>query len=105
MLDQFKAGQSIKCTIAKAPRNAANRKTLERLMRLQPSVARGLRNAHRKRQQNLVVYNRGNRDWTKRESCGKIIKVAKGATWTMVYSVTLAPDLQSIADCIKVEKA
>ena len=66
-LDSFKSGQSIRCTLTKAPRNAGARKTLERLMRLQPSVVRGLRNSHRKRQQNLVVYNRGNRDWTKRE--------------------------------------
>jgi hypothetical protein len=104
-MGNFKAGQSIRCTITKTPRNAGGRKTLERLMRLEPGVVRGLKNAHRKRQQNLVVYNRGNRDWTKRESCGKIVKVEKGAAWTMRYSASLAPDLASIAECVKVENA
>lgn len=105
MFDKLKPGQTIKCTIAKAPRNAAGRKTLERLMRLQPSVARGLRSSHRKRQQNLNVYNRGNRDWTSRKPCGKIVKVAAGQTWTMTFSANLAPDLASVAECIKVENA
>ncbi len=105
MIESLKAGQSIRCTVVKNPRNAGNRKTLERLMRLQPLTKRGLRTAHHKRQQNLVVYNRGNRDWTKRESCGKFVLPVSGQSWTMVFTQSLAADLKSVAACIKVENA
>lgn len=105
MIDTLKAGQNIRCTIVKNPRNAGNRKTLERLMRLQPEIKRGLRTAHRKRQQTLEVYNRGNRDWTKRVTCGKFVQPVSGQTWTMTFTQALAADLKSLETCIKVEKA
>ena len=101
----FKPGQTIKCTVTKAPRAAGGRKTLERLMRLQPSVAKGLRASQHKRAQTTIVYNRGNRDWVKRQTCGKIVRAVKGATFTMTYSVNLEADIASIKDCLQISAA
>lgn len=103
MLEKLKAGQTIRCTITKAPRTPARIDTLERLMREDATVKRGLRRSQRRRRQNMVVYNRGNRDWYKREICGRIVRVEKGATWTMPYSVQLAPEFRSLEPYLKVE--
>ena len=134
MLDQLKPGQNIRCTVTTAPRTEAGIDTIERLMRQEPSIKRGLRKAQRprreatvdtlermmrqdrdirrglrraqrRRRQDMVVYNRGNRDWYKREECGKLVKVAKGSTWTMQYSLQIAPELKSLAKYLQIAPA
>ncbi|MBL8764204.1 MAG: hypothetical protein JNM07_08035 [Phycisphaerae bacterium] len=105
MLDSLKPGQKIRCTVVKDPRTADRRSTISRLMRNDANAKRGLRKAHRKRMQNLVVYNRGNRDWTKREIVGKIVQPEAGQAWTMIYTIDLAPDFRSVDGFVKVEPA
>lgn len=105
MFDSLKPGQIIKCTLTSAPRASGNKTTLQRLMRLDPASVKSLRRAYRLRAQRMTTYNRGNRDWVKRETCAKIVTVGKGQSWTMPYSVNLLPDLKSIEKFIKVEKA
>ena len=105
MAQNFKPGQQIRLTITSAPRNEAGVDTLERLMRLEPGVKRGLRKAQRRRRQDMVVYNRGNRDWYQREKCARIAKAREGASWTMPFSHQLAPELASVASYVKVEPA
>ena len=105
MLDQLKPGQNIRCTVTTAPRTEAGIDTIERLMRQEPSIKRGLRKAQRRRRQGMIVYNRGNRDWYKREECGKLVKVAKGSTWTMQYSLQIAPELKSLAKYLQIAPA
>lgn len=105
MAQNFKPGQQIRLTITTAPRTEAGIDTLERLMRQEPSVKRGLRRAQRRRRQDMVVYNRGNRDWYQREKCAKIVGARAGASWTMSFSHHIAPDLASVASHVKVEPA
>jgi hypothetical protein len=105
MLDSLQAGQKIRCTITKTPRKAAAVDTIERLMRQEPGVKRGLRRAQRRRRQDMIVYNRGNRDWYKREICGKQVMAKTGATWTMTYSLQILPELRSLASYVSVQTA
>ncbi|MEX2219541.1 MAG: hypothetical protein WD749_12380 [Phycisphaerales bacterium] len=105
MSQTFKPGQSIRVTITAAPRTEAGIDTLERLMRADPDVKRGLRRAQRRRRQDMVVYNRGNRDWYRREKCARIVRAVNGATWTMPFSHQIAPELASVAGNVKVEPA
>ena len=105
MLDSLKAGQKISCTVTKLPRKAAAVDTIERLMRQEPGTKRGLRRAQRRRRQDMIVYNRGNRDWYKREICGKQVKAATGASWTMVYSHQILPELRSLDGFVAVKGA
>jgi len=105
MLDALKPGQTIKCTITKAPRKAAAVDTIERLMRQEPAVKRGLRRAQRRRRQDMIVYNRGNRDWYKREICSKQAQAKTGATWTMTYSHQILPELRSLTGYVQVQAA
>lgn len=101
----FKPGSTLRMTITKAPRARAARKTVERLMWRDPVVAKGLRKSHKVRQRTTVVYNRGNRDWVQRQECARIVNVAKGETWTMVYHLDLAGDIASVAPYLKIEQA
>ncbi len=103
MIETLKPGQMIRCQVAKAPHAEAPVDTIERLMRLDPKVVRGLRRAQRRRRQEMVVYNRGNRDWYKREKCARISKCATGASWTMKYNLDLKRELESVAKYLKIE--
>lgn len=105
MLTSLKAGQKITCTITKTPRKAAAVDTIERLMRQDPAVKRGLRRAQRRRRQDMIVYNRGNRDWYKREICGKQVMAKTGASWSMTYSHQILPELQSLEGYVAVKGA
>lgn len=105
MIDRFKPGQMIRCTVTKAPRTEARIDTIERLMRQEPAIRKGLRRAQRRRRQEMTVYNRGNRDWYSREKCAKIVNVTNGASWTMPFSVHLAPDMASVQDYLSIEPA
>jgi hypothetical protein len=105
MLEKLHPGQMIRCTVAKNPQAEAKIDTIERLMRMDPVVSRGLRKAHRRRQQDMVVYNRGNRDWYKREKCARIAKCTAGANWSMVFNFDIKRELNSVKDYLKIEAA
>lgn len=102
MLATLKAGQTISCTVTASPRRADARDTIERLMRQDPAVKKGLRTAQRKRGQRMEIYNRGNRDWVKRERCARLVSCVKGATWSMTYVPALAPDLASVEKYLQI---
>jgi hypothetical protein len=101
----LKPGQTIKCTVTAAPRSHGATATVQRLMQMSPETRKGLKTAQRMRRQNMVVYNRGNRDWHKRAQCGTQVRVEAGATWSMPYSPQIAPDLRSVASVVSVEPA
>jgi hypothetical protein len=104
-MNTFKPGQQVKCTITALPKTDDQTSTLERLMRRDASAKRALKKGHRRRQQEMVVYNRGNRDWYKREKCGKVVRVAQGATWSMPYSLDVAHDIAVVSSFISIEAA
>lgn len=103
MLDTLKPGQTIRCTLLKAPMAAGNRKTILRLMRRDPSVVRGLRKSQAIRRRTTVVYNRGNRDWVQRQTCGKIVRLTTGHSWSFTYDASIAADLKSVHAFLKIE--
>lgn len=105
MLDKLKPGQNITCTITKAPRTEDQAGTIERLMRRNPEAAKGLRKSQRARRQGMVVYNRGNRDWYKREKVGKVVHVTQGATWSMPFTLDMVADLAVVSGFVSIEAA
>lgn len=104
-LSDLKPGQTIRCTLTKEPRSRGATATVTRLMQMSPETARGLRKAQKQRRQGMIVYNRGNRDWYKRAKCGKQVRLEAGATWTIPFSVQIAPDLRSVESVVTVEAA
>jgi hypothetical protein len=98
----FKPGQTLTCIVSKLPRNQDTRDTIARLMRLDPASKKALRTAQRMRRQRMVIYNRGNRDWVKRESTAKVVRVEKGANWTFEYNYGLAGDVAKVQAYVEI---
>ena len=73
----YKPGQHLACTVEKLPLNEGASDTIARLMRLDPANKKALRTAQRMRKQREVIYNRGNRDWHKREKTAKVVHVGR----------------------------
>src|SRR5262245_17292730 len=105
MLDTLKPGQTVRCTILKAPRTDDASQTILRLMRKDPTVARRLRKSQMMRRRHMIVYNRGNRDWYKRATVGKIARVAAGESWQFTYTLELGRDMKVVEKFLKVETA
>lgn len=101
----FAPGTNLRCTVSALPRTADQQSTLERLMRRDPAAKRALRRAAVVRGQRLNVYIRGNREWTSRERPAKVVRVSKGATWSMFFTPDIARDLASIEGCVTIAKA
>lgn len=101
----FTAGQTVRCTITSEPSVKDREDTIARLMRRDPAINRSLRKGQKRRDQNMVIYNRGNRDWYKRATCGKVAIVKAGNSWTMPWTPDLAADFASVGQHLKVEKA
>lgn len=100
-LSTMKPGSTLACTVTKAPRTPDQAATIARLMRQDADLKRGLRRAQRLRKQRLVIYNRGNRDWVKREKTARVVKVEVGQSWSMPFTFDKAADLQSVAAFIE----
>ncbi len=105
MLDSLNPGQTITCTVTKAPKSRGDKKTITRLMKMDPQTAKSLRRAQLLRRRNMVVYNRGNRDWYQRRPTAKIVAPAVGATWSMPFDHNIARELSAVSGLIKIERA
>lgn len=105
MIDALKPGQTVKCTIVKEPLTPDDKQTVMRLMRKDPTIQRRLRRSQMMRRRNMVVYNRGNRDWYKRQQVGKIADVRAGSSWKFTYSLELGRDMKTVERFLKVEAA
>lgn len=98
----YKPGQNLACTVEKLPLNEGASDTIARLMRLDPSNKKALRTAQRMRKQREVIYNRGNRDWHKREKTAKVVHVAVGENWNMTFNYDLARDIASVKQYLSI---
>lgn len=105
MSTTFKAGETISCEVLKMPRAQGSVKTIQRLMRRDPTIGKQLRTAQEHRRQNMTSHQRGGRMWVDRERCSKVAVVSRGAKWTMTYTVDLARDLDSVSSFLKVGAA
>ena len=105
MIDTLQAGQSVRCTIEKVPASKGGQDTIARLMRRDPDFKRGLARAQKLRADRLNVYIRGNRRWTSRETPAQVVRCVQGNAWTMPFTHDIAPDLASVEQNLKIEKA
>lgn len=99
----FKPGQTLRCTIQQVPRTEDAQQTILRLMRKDPTIAKRLRRSQMMRRRHMVVYNRGNRDWYKRETVGKVANVIQGAQWSFAFNHDLGRDMEIVKNYLKVE--
>ena len=98
--------ETLTFTVAKMPKRAAQVKTIERLMRLQPRKQRILRHLQRRRRlYDNVVSIRAGRRWIHRVRATKVAKVQLGETFTLTLTAQVIPDLRSVEKFLKVAKA
>ncbi len=101
----FKPGQSLRCTVIKAPFTHKSVSTVTRLMRFDDDIKRRLKDASTYRMKTLYIRSRGGRPWEVRERSTKYAKPTLGTSWTIKYFPHIAPDLASVEQYIKIEAA
>lgn len=105
MIDTLSAGETVTCTVERVPNNKGAIDTITRLMRRDPDIKRNLTRAQSLRRRRMHSYIRGNRLWYSREKAARVARCEQGATWTMPFTFDISPDLRSVEQYLKVEKA
>ena len=94
---EIACGQDTTFTITSVPQRPADRKTLTRLMQMEPSVKKGLRAlAKKRRQHDNRTYIRAGVEWTDRKKATKIVRVAQGESFTVHVTPQIVNDLKSV---------
>ncbi len=89
--------QDVTFTITSMPRNERAIKTLQRLMRLQPTIQRGLRRiATRRKRDDNVIHPRGGREWISRVRVTKLVNPAVGQKFTIHVTPQIVADIKSV---------
>ena len=95
--DVIAPSKTVKFTITKTPNRPADRKTIQRLMRMQRPIQNGLRrlSKRRKREEN-VTRQRAGGQWTSRVKMTRLTNVEKGETFTLTITPQIMPDLKAV---------
>lgn len=84
-------------TVKKTPQREAQRKTIQRLMRMQPEIQKGLKQlARQRRQKDNVVRIRAGNLWVNRVKTTKLTRAAAGETFTLTLTPQIIPDVRSV---------
>lgn len=106
MATALSSNKILKFEIVKMPTRESQRKTLERLMRMQPEVAKGLRRlALRRKKEDNVGNQRGGRTWISRVKASKLVNVARGESFTLHVTPQILPDLKSVEKYLNITSA
>lgn len=94
---QIEPSTTMTFTIVKAPKAESARKTLTRLMQMQPGIKKGLATLKVRREREDNIYKkRGGRPWVSRVRAAKLVNVADGETFTLRVTPQILPDLRSV---------
>ena len=97
---------TITFTITTLPKNERGRKTLNRLMKMQPEVQKGLSMlARRRRQKDNVRTKRAGRIWINRKKPTALTRVEIGESFTHRVTAQIIPDIKSVAAYLEMKAA
>ena len=97
---------TITFTIITLPKNERGRKTLNRLMKMQPEVQKGLSMlARRRRQKDNVPTKRAGRIWINRKKPTALTRVEIGESFTLRVTAQIIPDIKSVAAYLEMKAA
>ncbi len=97
--------ETVTFTVTAVPKRPAQRKTIARLMKMQPDLQRALKGrAKSRRQKDNVVYIRAGRKWTNRAKATLVAHVETGETFTLTLTPQIIPDVKSVQSFLKAEK-
>jgi hypothetical protein len=93
-------------TVTKEPQRDADRKTIERLMRMQPHIQNGLRAlAKQRRQKDNRPYIRAGVIWVDRAKATKLARALPGESFTLRLTPQIIPDIQSVEQFLEIQPA
>ena len=93
-------------TITTLPKNERGRKTLNRLMKMQPEVQKGLSMlARRRRQKDNIPTKRAGRIWINRKKPTALTRVEIGESFTLRVTPQIIPDIKSVAAYLEMKAA
>jgi len=88
---------TVQFTIKEVPYEARRRKTIHRLMRMNPTVQGALdRLATERLRSGNRRTARAGRIWLAREECTKVVNVTKGASFTLRITPQILGDIKSV---------
>ena len=106
MADLLTPQNNVTFTVTRVPRRPAQRKTIQRLMSLQPSVQKSLRALQKqRRQKDNITYIRAGVRWTNRVKATRVTRVERGASFTLQLTPQIIPDVKSVARFLDAKKA
>ena len=106
MSDLITAGNDVTFTIAKPPRREAERKTIQRLMRKQGHIQKGLKALQKRRRQiDNRPYIRAGCIWVDRAKATRLTRVEPGETFTIRITPQIIPDIQSVQQYLEAAAA
>ncbi|MHC4218982.1 MAG: hypothetical protein ACYSU7_11065 [Planctomycetota bacterium] len=106
MADVIAPQKTVTFTVTTVPQRTAQRKTIERLMKMQPDIQRGLKlRARRRRQHDNIVDIRAGRKWIQRVRATKLARVETGQSFTLTLTPQIIPDVKSVERFLKAEKS
>jgi hypothetical protein len=101
--DKIVPNTELTFTIVKAPTRPASRKTIERLMWMQPQVKKDLSLLQRHRKQKDIKYTiRAGRVWFDRPRATRTVRCEKGASFTLKITPQIVNDLKSVSKYLEV---
>ncbi len=97
MSDLLTPQSTVTFTITRVPRRPRDCKTIQRLMRMQPHIQKGLTKlARRRKLKDNVTYIRAGVEWVNRKRTTKLTRVEKGNSFTIFLTPQILPDLKSV---------
>ncbi|MBC8201704.1 MAG: hypothetical protein H8E86_06605 [Planctomycetes bacterium] len=101
--DKILPNTDLTFTIVKAPTRPAARKTIERLMWMQPQVKKDLSMLQRRRKQKDIKYTiRAGRVWFDRPRATRTVRCEQGASFSLHVTPQLVNDIKSVAKYLDV---
>ncbi len=96
-MSQIEPGTTVTFSISRVPSALGRRKTLLRLMRMQPSVKRTLTKLQTIRDRGNKRNRRGGRIWLSRMVASQVVRVEKGVEFTVKVTPQIMPELRALA--------
>lgn len=96
MSDVIVPSNKVTFTLTKTPSRLADRKTIQRLMRMQRHVQNGLNRLSKRRYDENYVSPRAGRMWMTRMPVSRIVRVEKGESFTLRLTPQIMADIRAV---------
>jgi hypothetical protein len=97
MTDVIAPSKKVTFTLKSTPSRPADLKTIQRLMRMQRHIQKGLsRLSKRRRREDNYYSPRAGRLWLTRAKMTKLTRVEKGETFTLTVTPQIMPDIKAV---------